>query len=147
MKKVLVTLSLFTALVACNSSDSNQNSNSETANTNANAEGGAAQGEAAQKTGTEPAVVDLSSNPDYQAGLALEAKSDCATCHKLDEKLVGPAFREIAARYTEKDVDMLAEKVIQGGSGNWGQVPMTPHPQLSKEDAKTIVKYILLLKK
>ena len=144
MKKVLVTLSLITALVACNSGDSNQNANTETTT---GTDGGAAQGEAAQNTGTEPAVVDLSSNPDYQAGLALEAKSDCATCQKLDDKLVGPSFRDIAAKYTEKDIDMLAGKVINGGAGNWGQVPMTPHPQLSQEDAKTIVKYILLLKK
>jgi cytochrome c len=143
MKKVLVTLSLITVLVACGSNESGQNTGTETTT----AEGGAAQGEAAQNSGTEPAVVDLSSNPDYQAGLALEAKSDCATCHKLDEKLVGPSFREIAAKYTEKDIDMLAGKVINGGAGNWGQVPMTPHPQLSQDDAKTIVKYILLLKK
>jgi cytochrome c len=99
--------------------------------------------------GTEPAVVDLSSNPDYQAGLAIEAKSDCATCHKLDEKLVGPSFRDIANKYPNDDatITMLAGKVINGGAGNWGQVPMTPHPQLSQDDAKTIVKYILLLKK
>ncbi len=146
MKKVLVTLSLITVLVACGSNDANQDANSGTSNSAA--EGGAApQGEAAQTTGTEPAVVDLSSNPDYQAGLALEAKSDCATCHKLDDKLVGPSFREIAARYTEKDIDMLAGKVIKGGAGNWGQVPMSAHPQLTEADAKTIVKYILLLKK
>lgn len=144
MKKVLVTLSLITVLIACGSNESGQSGNSETATTSETA---APQGETAQTTGTEPAVVDLSSNPDYQAGLALEAKSDCATCHKLDEKLVGPSFREIAAKYTESDVDMLADKVINGGAGNWGQVPMTPHPQLSKDDAKTIVKYILLLKK
>lgn len=144
MKKVLVTLSLITVLVACGSNESGQSAGNETA---AASEGAAPQGEAAQTTGTEPAVVDLSANPDYQAGLALEAKSDCATCHKLDEKLVGPAFREIANKYTEKDVDMLAQKVITGGAGNWGQVPMTPHPQLSLEDSKAIVKYILLLKK
>ncbi|OLY92963.1 cytochrome c [Cnuella takakiae] len=144
MKKVLVTLSLITLLVACGSNEAEKGATQESATT---AETAAPQGEAAQTTGTEPAVVDLSSNPDYQAGLALEAKSDCATCHKLDDKLVGPAFREIAAKYTEKDVDMLADKVINGGAGNWGQVPMTPHPQLSKDDAKTIVKYILLLKK
>lgn len=144
MKKVLVTLSLITVLVACGSSESNQSAGNESATSS---ESTAPQGEAATTSGTEPAVVDLSSNPDYQAGLALEAKSDCATCHKLDEKLVGPSFRDIANKYTEKDIDMLAEKVITGGAGNWGQVPMTPHPQLSKEDSKAIVKYILLLKK
>jgi cytochrome c len=143
MKKVLVTLSLITALVACNSSDENK---SETDN---KAAAGGTDATTEQPAAAEPAVVDLSSNPDYQAGLALEAKSDCATCHKLEEKLVGPAFREIAAKYPndEKTVAMLASKVIKGGAGNWGQVPMTPHPQLSQADAESIVKYILLLKK
>lgn len=142
MKKVIVTLSLITILAACGSGD-----NSQANNDGATGSEQAPQGEAAQNTGTEPAVVDLSSNPDYQAGLALEAKSDCATCHKLDEKLVGPSFRDIAAKYTEKDIDMLAGKIINGGAGNWGQTPMSAHPQLTKEDASTIVKYILLLKK
>lgn len=143
MKKVIVTLSLITILAACGSGDAgNQAGNGDAANSEQ-----APQGEAAQNTGTEPAVVDLSANPDYQAGLALEAKSDCATCHKLDEKLVGPSFREIAAKYTEKDIDMLADKIINGGAGNWGQTPMSAHPQMTKEDAATIVKYILLLKK
>ncbi len=67
MKKVLVTLSLIMVLVACGSNDSTQNTGVEATP----AEGGAEQGEASKTTGTEPAVVDLSSNPDYQAGLAL----------------------------------------------------------------------------
>ena len=145
MKKVLVTLSLFSLIVACGSNESGQNNeNAATGTENTQEQGGGT-----TPAGTEPAVVDLSSNPDYKAGLALEAKSDCATCHKLDEKLVGPSFREIANKYTndEATVNMLADKVIKGGAGNWGQVPMTPHPQLSHDDAKTIVKYILLLKK
>jgi cytochrome c len=143
MKKVWVILSLVTLIVACGSNDANQDSGN---NTNAGTE---QSGGGNTPMGTEPAVVDLSSNPDYQAGLAIEAKSDCATCHKLDEKLVGPSFRDIANKYPNDDatITMLAGKVINGGAGNWGQVPMTPHPQLSQDDAKTIVKYILLLKK
>jgi cytochrome c len=81
--------------------------------------------------------------------LAIEAKNDCATCHKVNEKLVGPSFKDIATKYAGADqatIDTLASKVIHGGAGNWGQVPMTPHPDLAKEDAETVVKYVLLLK-
>ena len=82
-------------------------------------------------------------------GLALTTKSDCHTCHKVTEASTGPSFESIAERYgkTPQVIDTLSEKIIQGGSGTWGMVPMTPHPAISKEDAKTMVKYILSLKK
>ena len=91
----------------------------------------------------------LSDNPDYQKGLALVAGSDCLTCHKTSEKNIGPAYKEVAAKYenTEENIEMLAGKIIKGGSGNWGAIPMTPHPQLKQEDVEQMVKYILLLKK
>lgn len=91
----------------------------------------------------------LSENPDYQKGLALVAGSDCLTCHKTSEKLIGPAYKDVAAKYeaTESNIKMLAGKVISGGSGVWGAIPMTPHPQIKAEDAEAMVKYILLLKK
>ncbi|HEY0271964.1 MAG TPA: c-type cytochrome [Chitinophaga sp.] len=81
-------------------------------------------------------------------GETLEASLDCKTCHKVDMKVVGPSFREIAAKYkpTDENINMLAGKIISGGSGNWGTVAMTPHPDLSKDDAKEIVKYILAQK-
>ena len=93
-------------------------------------------------------VSTLSSNPDYQKGLELIAKSDCLTCHKVSEKLTGPAYKDVAAKYenTDENVAMLAGKVIKGGSGVWGAIPMTPHAQLSEADAKQMVKYILLLR-
>jgi len=91
----------------------------------------------------------LSDNLDYQKGLALVAGSDCLTCHKTSEKNIGPAYKDVAAKYenTEENVKMLASKIIKGGSGNWGAIPMTPHPQLKQEDVEQMVKYILLLKK
>lgn len=90
----------------------------------------------------------LSSNPDYQKGLELVAKSDCLTCHKVSEKVTGPAYKDVAAKYesTEENINMLAAKVLKGGSGVWGAVPMTPHPLVSEADAKQMVKYILLLR-
>jgi cytochrome c len=91
---------------------------------------------------------DLSKNPDYQKGLTLIAGQDCLTCHKIDETSTGPAYRDVANKYPNDDatIGMLAQKIIKGGSGNWGQVMMTPHSSLSEDDAKQMVKYILLLK-
>lgn len=92
---------------------------------------------------------DLSNNPDYQKGLELIGKSDCLTCHKVKEKNIGPAYQDVANKYenTEENVALLASKVIKGGSGVWGAIPMTPHPQISEDDAKQMIKYVLLLKK
>ncbi len=80
-----------------------------------------------------------------ESGDVLMQKSDCLICHKTDQNLVGPSFRDIANRY-EGDpaaVTMLAQKVISGGSGVWGQVPMAPHANISTADAEEIVKWIL----
>lgn len=128
MKKVLVTLVLGIALVACGGNKDNKEATTETAAT---------------------ASSSLSDNPDYQKGLELVGKSDCLTCHKANEKNIGPAYKDVAAKYenTEENVKMLAEKIIKGGSGNWGAIPMTPHPTVSQEDAEAMVKYVLLLKK
>ena len=81
-------------------------------------------------------------------GEQLIAASDCLTCHKVDTKLVGPSYNEVANKYpaTDANIDMLANKIIQGGSGAWGEIPMTPHPAISADDAKEMVKYILSLK-
>src|SRR5262245_58460521 len=101
---------------------------------------------AASKT----ASADPSSNPDYQKGLAIEASMDCATCHKIDEKVQGPAYQDIAAKYagySDTIVTHLAKKIRSGGTGVWGDILMIPHPQLSQDSAESIVKYILLLKK
>lgn len=89
---------------------------------------------------------DITQNPDYQKGLDLVKTSDCLTCHTVSSTATGPSFVSIAKKYHESDVPALADKVINGGSGVWGQVPMTPHPTMSKPDAEQIVKYILLLK-
>ena len=96
----------------------------------------------------KPAVEDITKNPDYQKGLELIGKSDCLTCHKIEETSTGPAYRDVANKYTndDKTITMLSEKIIKGGTGNWGQVPMVAHPALSPDDAKQIVKFILLLK-
>lgn len=91
---------------------------------------------------------DPSSNPDYEKGLELVGKNDCLTCHKVNEASTGPAYQAVAQKYanTPEIIDQLSNKIIKGGSGNWGAVPMTPHPNLAKEDAVAMVKYIMTLK-
>ena len=73
--------------------------------------------------------------------------SDCLSCHLVERKVVGPAFKEIAAEYkpTDENITKLANKVINGGAGVWGEAAMPPHPALSEADAKDMVKYILSL--
>jgi cytochrome c len=88
-------------------------------------------------------------DPVYIKGLEKLKASDCTSCHMVERKIVGPSYAEVAAKYenTEANVTMLATKVIQGGVGVWGEVPMPAHPGLSEEDAKDMVRYVLLLKK
>ncbi|PRA97648.1 cytochrome C [Chryseobacterium sp. MYb7] len=93
------------------------------------------------------AEVPASTDASKHEGLKLIEGTDCLTCHKIDSKLIGPSYHEVAAKYTDADLDMLAQKIIDGGKGNWGEIPMTPHKGLSKENAKQMVKYILSLKK
>ena len=87
-------------------------------------------------------------------GLELIGASDCTTCHRLNKEssgaTIGPAYSEVAAKYApaaDTTIDRLVKKVISGGSGIWGTIPMTPHPALKAEDVKTMVTYIMTLKK
>ncbi|HEY8397295.1 MAG TPA: c-type cytochrome [Flavihumibacter sp.] len=83
-----------------------------------------------------------------EKAIELIAGSDCLTCHKVNEKSIGPSYQDVANKYTssEATISDLAAKIIKGGQGVWGEIPMTPHPGLSEDDAKTMVKYILSLK-
>jgi cytochrome c len=87
--------------------------------------------------------------PKAGPGEALIKKSDCLACHNAKVKIVGPAYADVAAKYpaTAANIDKLADKIIAGGAGAWGEVPMSPHPSVSKGDAKEMVKYILSIKK
>jgi cytochrome c len=116
-------------------------------------------GEKAAETKSEPVAAapakevsleeKYGNDPIYIKGLEKVKGSDCTSCHMVERKIVGPSYAEVAAKYesTEANVSMLAEKVIAGGVGVWGEVPMPPHPGLSQEDAKDMVRYVLLLKK
>ena len=78
-------------------------------------------------------------------GKSLVEGADCLGCHKVEEKMIGPSYREVAKKYenTPENVEMLAEKIIKGSSGIWGDVPMPAHNGLSKENAKFMAQYIL----
>jgi len=78
-----------------------------------------------------------------QADLA--QKKNCMACHAIDKKLVGPAYKDVAAKYAgQKDaVDKLAAKVVKGGAGVWGAVPMPANPQVTDAEAKQLVQWVL----
>ncbi|SEP08429.1 c-type cytochrome [Nitrosovibrio sp. Nv6] len=83
-----------------------------------------------------------------QANPDLAKKSGCLNCHTVDKKLVGPALKDIAAKYKgdAKAVDSLAVKVQKGSQGVWGPVPMPPNAKVNEADAKALVQWILTLK-
>lgn len=89
---------------------------------------------------------------DDQAALRGWAKmqeNDCPSCHALERKSVGPSYTAIASRYeaTDEVVKLLAERIVSGSVGTWGEIPMTGHPELSTEDAEQMVKFVFTLKK
>ena len=134
MKKTFIVLGIVAAMASCGS---NEDKKAENQNT-----------ESGSTAVTDAPATDVSQNPDYKKGLALIGQNDCLGCHKVSEKLNGPSYQDVASRYAGQPgiEDTLANKIIKGGSGNWGEVMMTPHPNLSQEDAVAMVKYILLLK-
>ena len=77
----------------------------------------------------------------------MPAKYGCTACHAIDHKVVGPSFKDVANKYRGKDVEAaLAEKIKKGGGGVWGDIPMTPNPQVPDPDLHALVKWILTLK-
>ena len=82
------------------------------------------------------------------ANADLAQKKNCMACHATDKKLVGPAYKEVAAKYAgQKDaVAKLTDKVMKGVTGVWGQVPMPANPQVTAAEAKTLVTWVLTVK-
>jgi len=80
-------------------------------------------------------------------GQTLVDASDCKTCHHPTNKIIGPAHAEVAKKYefTKANVSLLAGKIINGGSGVWGDIPMSPHTDISKGDAEKMAMYVLSL--
>jgi cytochrome c len=90
---------------------------------------------------------ELSTAQLVSIGKTLVDNSDCKTCHHATNKIIGPSHTEVAQKYAfnDENIKMLAGKIIQGGTGVWGEVPMTPHPDLSQEDAEKMAIYVLSL--
>lgn len=165
MKKIILTLSLVAFVAACSSNEKGPDAGSEapvapevtvddtsasestdateatdaTESTDATADSG----EAEEAESTDAPGADAYS---AEAGLALIDGADCRACHHDSNKLVGPSYKEVAAKYSEKDLDYLAQKIIDGGKGVWGEIPMTPHTGLSMDDAKAMATYVLSVK-
>ena len=78
---------------------------------------------------------------------ALAKKSGCFACHSVEKPVVGPAYKDVAAKYKgdAAAVDKLTKKVLEGGSGVWGPVPMPPNVAVSPDDARKLVEWILSL--
>jgi len=132
MKKTVFILLLSASVFACGDSGGNKADNATTTNET-----------------TEP---EQPEDPEAQKGLELIAKSDCLQCHQVKDAFQGPAYEAIAEKYRNDTtvIDTLAQRIIRGvksNEGRWGKIPMTPHPDLSHDDARLMVKYVLSLKK
>lgn len=164
MKKILLVLSAAALLAACNSGyqqdgpDQGKSGKREVSSaadlnaTNADSAAGAKTAAVANQEQVDTAMSHIGTaatgQPAGGPGAKLIAASDCASCHRENEKLLGPAYIAVAEKYpdTPANIAMLSQHIIKGGAGHWGDVPMTPHPGLSENDAKEMVKYILALK-
>jgi len=135
MKKSLIVFGLALTVAACNSKKSTNGADSTTTTTTTST--------STTSSTASTSVVNAS------VGKGLIEQNDCSTCHKPDEKVIGPAYIDIANKYTASPavIDTLANKIIKGGSGNWGSMPMSQHLNLSITDARKMVTYILSLKK
>src|SRR5690606_24742652 len=105
--------------------------------------GASASASAAPATGSQGAAA-ASAAPDL-AGARIVSAHTCAGCHAVDRKMVGPSYRDIAAKYKDQAGvgDMLIQKIRKGGAGAWGPIPMPPNPAISDTDLKTAVDWIL----
>ena len=92
------------------------------------------------------AVLGLGLAAPAFADLALATSKNCMSCHSVDRKVLGPSFKDVAAKYKGNAgaADMLATKIIKGGSGVWGPVPMPANNQVSEADAKKLAAWVLM---
>ena len=152
MKKVFLALAIATACYACGGSSTESTTPVSNNDSNGNSQIGGAE----STTPAAPATTDTTAAATAPAtaaagagnGKALIEASDCLTCHREKEKLIGPAYVEVAKKYpnTEENVKKLSGKIIAGGTGVWGEIPMLAHPNVSEADAQEMVKYILSIK-
>lgn len=142
MKKIVLLICISICMAACRSHISIRNNDTTTTETQNAVMHDQGADTNATKTGAGRGAITA------QDGIKLLAESDCMTCHSTRVLIVGPSFKDIANKYTTDTltINMLTDKVIKGGKGNWGDVPMPAHANLSKADVVQMVKYILSLK-
>ncbi len=128
MKKIIFLFAAYTLAVTIIACGPKEKKNTEEFNVN-------------ESTESKPAV-DL-----IAQGEALVKASDCKTCHHATNKIIGPSHTDVAKKYefTEANVKMLAQKIIAGGQGNWGEIPMAAHADISTENAESMARYVLSL--
>lgn len=157
MKKLVFLFSCCALMAACNSKSSTDENDRYYESTDRDSTDGAEMSAATRQSEVDTNRMDIGTDrsagttalPNADKGAKLVAQSDCTACHRNDQQLVGPAYEAVAQKYevNEKTLDYLAEKIIKGGKGVWGEVPMTPHPNLSEEEAKAMAQYVMSLKK
>jgi cytochrome c len=93
------------------------------------------------------ALASMFASPAF-ANADLAQKKNCLACHAADKKVIGPSYKDVAAKYVgQKDAaDKLAQKILKGGSGVWGAVPMPANPQVNDAEAKTLATWVLSTK-
>lgn len=94
------------------------------------------------------AALSLIGATPAMADLALATSKNCMSCHAVDRKVLGPSFKDVAAKYKDDKgaVDLMAAKIMKGGSGVWGPVPMPANNQVSEADARKLAAWVLSTK-
>lgn len=135
MKPIFIIPAFYALILVSCSSNQPQNTSTATINTTTT------------QTVTVETIKPAEQSHTASTGEILMKKSDCFTCHSMDMKIVGPSFKDIADKYeaNEVNIQFLTDKVIHGGSGNWGNIDMQAHNQISAAEAQDMVNYILSL--
>jgi len=93
-------------------------------------------------------VIGLTGHMSAEASMELARSKNCIACHSVDKQVLGPAYKEVAAKYAgdKEALARLTKKVREGGVGVWGQIPMPANPQVTEAEAQTLAKWVLSLK-
>jgi cytochrome c len=129
IKQTLIAIAMIVVLASCGSEKKAEEANQEDYGT-------------PDETAAPVATVDI-----IAQGESLVKASDCKTCHHPTNKIIGPSHTDVAKKYefTQANVALLASKIISGGTGVWGEIPMTPHPDITQVDAEKMARYVLSL--
>ncbi len=125
VKQTLIASALMVVIASCGSKTENKN---------------------AEEYGTpDESAAAVASVDVITQGESLVKASDCKTCHHQTNKIIGPSHTDIAKKYdfTQANVTLLANKIISGGTGVWGEIPMSPHPDITLVDAEKMARYVL----